>query len=48
MLGATDPATAESSSLRRAIYADWKQLGLASEPNVGDNGAPAPPTGREP
>jgi len=41
VLGATDPATAESSSLRRAIYADWKQLGLASEPNVGDNGVHA-------
>jgi hypothetical protein len=38
VLGATDPATAEGGSLRRAIYTDWKQLGLAAEPNVGDNG----------
>ena len=39
MLGATDPAKAEGGSLRRAIYTDWKQLGLAAEPDVGDNGA---------
>ena len=38
VLGATDPTTAADSSLRRAIYSDWKKLGLASEPNVGDNG----------
>ena len=38
VLGATDPAKAEGGSLRRAIYTDWKQLGLAAEPNVGDNG----------
>ena len=38
VLGATDPAKAEGGSLRRAIYTDWKQLGLAAEPDVGDNG----------
>ena len=26
-------------SLRKAIFNDWKSLGLKSEPNVGDNGA---------
>jgi nucleoside diphosphate kinase len=41
ILGATDPATAEEGSLRRQIFDDWKNLGLASEPNVGDNGVHA-------
>jgi len=41
VLGATDPAKAEGGSLRRAIYTDWKQLGLAAEPDVGDNGVHA-------
>ena len=38
VLGATDPVTAEEGALRKAIFKDWKQLGLKSEPNVGDNG----------
>lgn len=29
---------AEEGALRKAIFKDWKQLGLKSEPNVGDNG----------
>eukprot|EP01001_Neometanema_parovale_P007644 NODE_3941_length_1138_cov_206.214778_g3750_i0.p1 GENE.NODE_3941_length_1138_cov_206.214778_g3750_i0~~NODE_3941_length_1138_cov_206.214778_g3750_i0.p1 ORF type:complete len:313 (-),score=124.06 NODE_3941_length_1138_cov_206.214778_g3750_i0:140-1078(-) len=37
-LGATDPTTAEPGSLRREILEKWKDLGLQSEPNVGDNG----------
>jgi nucleoside diphosphate kinase len=41
VLGATDPATAVEGSLRRQIFDDWKALGLASEPNVGDNGVHA-------
>jgi nucleoside diphosphate kinase len=41
ILGATDPVTAESGSLRRTIFDEWKALGLASEPNVGDNGVHA-------
>lgn len=36
--GATDPTTAEASSIRAMIYNQWQPLGLASEPNVGDNG----------
>ena len=42
VLGATDPATAADGSLRKAIFTGWKGLGLKSEPNVGDNGAPRP------
>mmetsp|Transcript_13484 Transcript_13484/g.34578 ORF Transcript_13484/g.34578 Transcript_13484/m.34578 type:complete len:323 (+) Transcript_13484:136-1104(+) len=41
VLGATDPATAEEGSLRKAIFSNWKSLGLKSEPNVGDNGVHA-------
>ena len=41
VLGATDPSTAEAGSLRREIFSNWKQLGLSSEPNVGDNGVHA-------
>lgn len=41
VLGATDPSTAEVGSLRKEIFAQWKTLGLASEPNVGDNGVHA-------
>jgi len=41
VLGATDPATAADCSLRKAIFTDWKSLGLKSEPNVGDNGVHA-------
>lgn len=37
-LGATDPAKASPSSLRRKIYDDWQALGLPQLPDVGDNG----------
>jgi len=38
VLGGTDPATAESSSLRNAVFRGWKGLELTSEPNTGNNG----------
>jgi len=38
VLGGTDPAMAADGSARKEIFAKWKALGLASEPNVGDNG----------
>jgi len=38
VLGPTDPAEAPAGSLRGEIMKNWKDLGLASEPNVGDNG----------
>lgn len=38
LLGPTDPAEAPTSSLRGKVLTNWKQLGLASMPNVGDNG----------
>jgi len=38
VLGPTDPAEAPKDSLRGQILAQWKQLGLKEEPNVGDNG----------
>eukprot|EP00408_Alexandrium_pacificum_P059772 CAMPEP_0171172622 /NCGR_PEP_ID=MMETSP0790-20130122/9811_1 /TAXON_ID=2925 /ORGANISM="Alexandrium catenella, Strain OF101" /LENGTH=387 /DNA_ID=CAMNT_0011637479 /DNA_START=52 /DNA_END=1215 /DNA_ORIENTATION=- len=41
VLGGTDPKTAESSSLRNKIYRDWKELGLQSVPNTGNNGCHA-------
>merc|ERR1719362_517879 len=41
VLGPTDPATAPADSLRGAILAKWKELGLTSEPNVGNNGVHA-------
>lgn len=41
VLGATDPKTAAPGSLRRTILDQWKTLGLASSPNVGDNGVHA-------
>ena len=41
VLGATDPATAADGSLRKTIFAQWKSLELAAEPNVGDNGVHA-------
>jgi nucleoside diphosphate kinase len=36
-LGPTDPADAPGDSLRGKIYNEWKELGLAFQPNVGDN-----------
>ena len=41
VLGATDPETAASGSMRREILSRWESLGLASKPNVGDNGVHA-------
>jgi 2,3-bisphosphoglycerate-dependent phosphoglycerate mutase len=41
VLGPTDPTAAPEGSLRGKIYKGWKELGLASEPNVGDNGVHA-------
>jgi len=38
VLGGTDPMTADDSSLRNQVFRMWKQLGLASEPNTGNNG----------
>jgi len=37
VLGATDPAESPKDSLRGAALADWKELGLPSEPNTGEN-----------
>jgi nucleoside diphosphate kinase len=41
VLGPTDPAEAPKDSLRGEVLAKWKDLGLESEPNVGDNGVHA-------
>jgi len=41
VLGPTDPAEAPADSLRGVIMKQWKKLGLAYEPNVGDNGVHA-------
>mmetsp|Transcript_594 Transcript_594/g.841 ORF Transcript_594/g.841 Transcript_594/m.841 type:complete len:338 (-) Transcript_594:164-1177(-) len=38
ILGATDPTTAETGSLRREILDKYEELGLKSVPDVGDNG----------
>merc|ERR1712151_969495 len=37
VLGPTDPADAPKDSLRGGALADWKNLGLASAPNTGEN-----------
>jgi len=37
VLGPTDPADAPKDSLRGGALADWKNLGLAEQPNVGEN-----------
>ncbi len=37
VLGPTDPKDAPKDSLRGAALANWKDLGLPSEPNVGEN-----------
>mmetsp|Transcript_24889 Transcript_24889/g.62225 ORF Transcript_24889/g.62225 Transcript_24889/m.62225 type:complete len:409 (-) Transcript_24889:101-1327(-) len=41
VLGPTDPSTAPPTSVRGAIYSTWETLGLASQPNTGDNGVHA-------
>ena len=38
VLGATDPEAAAAGSMRKEILSRWESLGLASKPNVGDNG----------
>merc|ERR1740121_2443574 len=38
VLGPTNPAEAPADSLRGQIFANWKDLGLAAEPDTGDNG----------
>merc|ERR1719440_1880876 len=38
VLGPTDPAEAPKDSLRGQILAQWKELGLKAQPDVGDNG----------
>jgi len=37
VLGPTDPADAPKDSLRGGAFADWSALGLAAEPNTGEN-----------
>jgi len=41
VLGATNPKDAAPGSLRKLIANDWKALGLAAEPDTGDNGVHA-------
>jgi hypothetical protein len=41
VLGPTDPKDAPPGALRGAILKEWKELGLAAQPNVGDNGVHA-------
>merc|ERR1719324_1996045 len=38
VLGPTDPAEAPKDSLRGQILAQWEELGLKAQPDVGDNG----------
>ena len=38
VLGGTNPAEAAEGSLRKHIFDNWAELGLAAEPNTGDNG----------
>jgi len=37
LLGDTDPAAARACSLRGGVHRRWRELGLRSEPKVGDN-----------
>jgi len=41
LLGPTDPAVAPATSIRRTILETYKELGLESKPNKGDNGVHA-------
>ena len=41
LLGPTDPAAAPADSIRGLIFSQWESLGLAGEPNTGDNGVHA-------
>jgi len=38
VLGATDPLSAGAGSMRRHLFENWQALGLASLPDIGDNG----------
>lgn len=40
-LGPTNPEDAPTDSIRGMIYADWEGLGLAAQPDTGDNGVHA-------
>lgn len=41
VLGPTDPASAPDDSLRGLMWSKWEELGLKSQPDVGDNGVHA-------
>lgn len=41
VVGATNPAEAAGTSIRNAIFRQWKELGLPQEPDTGDNGVHA-------
>jgi len=41
LLGPTDPADAPAESLRGLVWKNWESLGLAYQPNIGDNGVHA-------
>merc|ERR1711997_224350 len=41
LLGPTDPKEAPSGAIRKLILDKYKELGLTSEPNKGDNGVHA-------
>ena len=41
VLGATDPSAAPKGSIRRTILDKYRELGLKSKPNTGDNGVHA-------
>lgn len=41
VLGATNPTLAPKGSVRRTILDNYKQLGLKTKPNTGDNGVHA-------
>ncbi len=41
VLGPTDPSTAPATSVRGQVFSQWKQLGLKTVPDVGDNGVHA-------
>eukprot|EP00613_Pedinella_sp_CCMP2098_P061825 CAMPEP_0171984986 /NCGR_PEP_ID=MMETSP0993-20121228/274110_1 /TAXON_ID=483369 /ORGANISM="non described non described, Strain CCMP2098" /LENGTH=604 /DNA_ID=CAMNT_0012637827 /DNA_START=75 /DNA_END=1889 /DNA_ORIENTATION=+ len=41
VIGATNPSKAAEGSIRRALFEQWKELGLAAEPNTSSNGVHA-------
>ena len=41
VLGATNPSEAAPGSLRKQVLESWRSLGLAAEPDTGDNGVHA-------